>query len=533
MDRKKIFEHVFTGASKAAVKFSEFKSLVERSDFSDIEEENLRLKSMPLTGEDSLMSALNIKTDARTVAEVVTAIPAFSPFFSPKEQGRAKAMDLMRAEIELMKKTISNFERSLTSGITGKETAEEYTSTIPNIDRIAGAANVTQRMVNSIVKTFTRSIAGSGPSKTIDDFVESSEGKALIKLLKGMKVDTPTSRIIDSVLGPVLTKMQTQDFGRVMDGLDSVDIPEITSRNIELGTVTDYLSNTEEMTELEMAASMNPYTRFGLFFQLCLLQQPDFISKVTTDVKGTKLNYPDFVSGGKPFEESLRTLFGRNADLAALDPFMASLNELSLSMIDSTWNTEEFDRIKTALFVPAMQVFYVALMNFVLANALYLFLTKKGDIVTKARSAEAEKLRKEEEAKKAASSTPWTMGDADRGKKIAALFRSAPLKAMISDNVIYVPGKSGYDPDKVKALKELVYYMFGGKESGIPSVKAWDVSKNPLDGNYDQFFSNIIKDIQTKYEIPPLRNGQGDGKVGPVTKKFFAKTTPLAISDLV
>jgi hypothetical protein len=78
-----------------------------------------------------------------------------------------------------------------------------------------------------------------------------------------------------------------------------------------------------------------------------------------------------------------------------------------------------------------------------------------------------------------------------------------------------------------------VYYTFGGKQTGIDSVKNWDISKNPLDGNYDQFFSNIIRDIQTKYGVPPLRNGVGDGKIGPITKEFLQKVMPIAISELV
>jgi hypothetical protein len=203
-----------------------------------------------------------------------------------------------------------------------------------------------------------------------------------------------------------------------------------------------------------------------------------------------------------------------------------------MDIISLKWEGPESEEVKATLFIPAMQAVYVALLNFVVMKGLYAYLTKKTAIVAKTKAAEqVEKTRREEAAK--AARTPSMMEDSERGKKIAVLFRDPNLKAMLSDDTLYLPGKAGYDPNKVKALKELVYYTFGGKQTGIDSVKNWDISKNPLDGNYDQFFSNIIRDIQTKYGVPPLRNGVGDGKIGPITKEFLQKVMPIAISELV
>jgi hypothetical protein len=107
------------------------------------------------------------------------------------------------------------------------------------------------------------------------------------------------------------------------------------------------------------------------------------------------------------------------------------------------------------------------------------------------------------------------------------------MKELFNDNIIYTVGKTNMDPDRVKALKELVYYALGGKESPITSVKNWDIAKNPLDGNYDKFFAEIIREIQTFFEIPPLRSGVGDAKVGPNTKAVFKQQAPIAVTELL
>lgn len=536
MNRKKLFEHVYPISMDMGMKFKDFKRVLERNDFSDLDEKNRRLKNMPLFGEDSLLTALNIDgEDQATVEELSSALPTFKIFFSPEEQNRSKAISLLKAQVEAVKKLATNFQSALATGITGKETGEEYISTIPGIEDVIQEDNLTKSFINKVIRTFTGTIAGTTEPSGIDDFVSTESGKKLVSLLRGLKIDTPLTKLIDSIFDPVLERIQGQNLKVVLDSLDQVDeddMPEITARNMETGDVVDYLSGKTDMSEIEMAGSMDPYVRLGLFYQLCLLQQPEFISKVTSDVKGTKLSYPDFMSEGKPFEQSMRTLFGRGADLSALEPYMEPLNRLSLSMIDSVWNGQQSDRVKATLFVPAMQVFYVSIINFALAGALYSFLTKKSTIVMQAKSAEEAERVKRSEAQTSIK-TPQMMESSERGKKIAELFRNPDLRSMLSDNTLYLPGKSGYDPAKIKALKELVYYMFGGKNSGIDSVKNWDVTKNPIDGNYDQFFSNIIKDIQTKHGVQPLRNGIGDGKIGPITKEFFQKAIPLAISALV
>jgi hypothetical protein len=530
MDKKMIFERVFPDANRLGIRFNEFRSILERNDFSDIEGRNLRLKNMPLVGEQSLLSALNVDVeDPETVAEVSSILPAFTIFFS-QPGTKSSAIDLLKAQVEAVKKMVTNFQTSLMSGITGKEEASEYSSTIPGIDKMIGEDNLTTGFINKVIKTFTGSIAGSGGSMNINEFATSEDGKKLISLLRGLRVDAPIPRLIDSIFSPVLSKLETQDLRSVMNSLDEVSMPEITADNIEMREVNDYLSSRSEVSELEMAESMDPYMRLGLFYQLCLLQQENFIANVTSDTKGTKLNYPDFIKNGAPFTESMRTLFGRNADLSALDPFIGALNELSLYMMDNIWNSPKSDRTKTTLFVPAMQVFYASLMNFVLANALYSFLTKKSNIVMSAKQAEIEKAKAEAQK---LTKVPSTMSDEERGKMITKIFRSAPLQGLLNDKTIYIPGKAGYDPDKVKALKELVYYSFGGKQSKFDKIKNWDISKNPLDGNYDQFFSDLIKDLQTEYSIRPIRAGKGDGKVGPNTKSFFKEQIPDAVVELI
>ena len=79
----------------------------------------------------------------------------------------------------------------------------------------------------------------------------------------------------------------------------------------------------------------------------------------------------------------------------------------------------------------------------------------------------------------------------------------------------------------------MVYYSFGGPQSKFANIKNWDTTKNPLDGKYDEYFANIIKEIQTAYKIAPLRNGQGDAKVGPNTKEFFMLVVPREVTKLI
>ena len=541
MNNNRLFEHVLGNSKQLGIKFSDFKLMLERNDFSDLDKKNQKLKTMPLNGDESLLYALNIDVDdADVLQEISSVIPAFSSLFLGEQSNRVKAIDLFNAQIEAVKKLITNFESTFTASISGKEDTEQYTPSIPGIDEITGNVNLTNKVINKAAAVFTTSIVGSDGSSSVDAFVSGDAGKGLVKLLNGLRVDTDVVKFIDTTFNPLVNKLQSQNIDFVVTSLDQTKMPEINSENIDTTIINDYLSGRSDMSELEMADSMDPFVRLGLFYQLCLVQQPEFISKITSDIRGTKLSYPDFTTDGKSFEQSLRTLFGRDIDLTALDPYMPQLNELSTVLINSSWNAPAAEDIKKMLFIPAMQVFYVSLMNFVLAKALYKFLTKRTEIIVKAKQEQEEELKRvQAEQEKSRILIPSMMDDKARGNKIKEIFKNPALQALLKDNTIYIPGRAGYDPERVKALKELVYYAFGGKDTvpgegpSIPSVVNWDITKNPLDGNYDQFFSNIIRDIQTKFSIRPIRAGKGDGKVGPNTKQFFAMNIPNAIVELI
>jgi hypothetical protein len=160
-------------------------------------------------------------------------------------------------------------------------------------------------------------------------------------------------------------------------------------------------------------------------------------------------------------------------------------------------------------------------------KALYTFLTKRGEIVAASARQETEARTKSSEP-----TVPSMMVDDKRGKMISRIFNSEPLKKLLDDNIIYREGKPG-DEQSIKALKELVYYSFGGPQSPFASIKNWDTTKNPLNGTYDRHFAEIIREIQTAYKIPPIRGGKGDGKVGPNTKEFFSLVIPREVTKLI
>jgi hypothetical protein len=541
MDKKKIFENVFTQSGKLGIKFSDFRNVYERTDFSDVDKK--KLNEIYLWGDDStlldqdksLMQALNIDTeDKALMAKISAAIPAYAPFFQGGMEKKAKGIDLVRAQIDYIKTAITSFESKFVSAITGKEEGETFKSDILGIRGIAGEVNISQELVNKIAQVFSRATAA--PLKpTIDEFVQSDEGKKLVSLLEEIGANkgvTGTERLINEMFSKTLKTLGTANIDVAMNAADNTDLEEITVETAVLDQVQDYVATQSPMTELELMMSMDPFVRLGIFYQLAIQQDKAFMDRVMPAALGEGMNYNAMIQRGKMNDESLKILFGRGVKTEGVKDILSSVDSISMDIISLKWSGTEAEEVKATLFIPAMQAVYVALLNFVVMKGLYAYLTKKTVIVTKAKAAEEVERTKKAEATKAAR-TPAMMEDSERGKKIAALFRDPNLKAMLSDSVLYLPGKPGYDPSKVKALKELVYYTFGGKETGIDSVRNWDISKNPLDGNYDQFFSNIIRDIQTKYGVPPLRNGAGDGKIGPITKEFLQKVMPLAIAELV
>ena len=538
MNKKKIFENVFTQSGKLGIKFSDFKSVYERTDFSDVDEKKLNDillwgdKTTVLDQDKSLMQALNIDTDdAALMSKISAAIPAYSPFFQGGMEKKAKGIDLVRAQIDYIKTAITSFESKFVSTLTGKEEGETFKSDILGIRGIAGEVNIPQELVNKIAQVFSRATAA--PLKpTIDEFVQSDEGKKLVSLLEEIGANrgvAGTERLINEIFSKMLKTLGTANLDAAINAADTADLEEITDDTAVFDQDKDYVASQNPESEVGLMLSMDPFVRLGMFYQLAIQQDDSFMNRVKPYEAA---NYSAMIQKGKINDESLKVLFGRGVKTEGIKDVLSSLDSISMDIISLKWEGPESEEVKATLFIPAMQAVYVALLNFVVMKGLYAYLTKKTAIVAKTKAAEqVEKTRREEAAK--AARTPSMMEDSERGKKIAALFRDPNLKAMLSDKTLYLPGKPGYDPNKVKALKELVYYTFGGKQTGIDSVKNWDISKNPLDGNYDQFFSNIIRDIQTKYGVPPLRNGAGDGKIGPITKEFLQKVMPIAISELV
>lgn len=543
MDKRILFEKLSQRAENVGVKFDEFKHLLE-GEFEDIDDVNsISLGEMPLVGEYSLLNSLNIDVEdlrdtdrggtQALISRISSIIPSFGMFFAPPNQMRMKAIDLFKAEVEGMKKLLSNFQSSLVTGITGEEVASTYRATIPGTESLLGGQTLTSAFITKAINTFTRSVAGGGSGMTIEEFAASEEGLRLISTLKGLGMEMDVSRFVDLVFSRMnlISDLEDKDFSSTaMAEMDDIGLEEIEYDNINTRITNDYVSGTPYKKLDDIQEVMDPFTRIGMFFQLCLLQNPEMLDRMDiSDSAAEKLSHPEFMRSKKPFEESLRLIFGRSADLSSMDAFMPRLDELSMEMMDATWNNNEAKKVKKLLFVPAMQAFYIAFTNFVLAKAMYTFLTKKEARVA-AKRKEAEKRAEEAKIK---TEKPSSMSNVDRSAKISKIFNSEPLQNLLRSNYIYRVGKPGGDEQGIKALKELVYYALGGSDSKIQSVKNWDITKNPIDGKYDEFFANIIRDIQTEYAIPPLRNGIGDGKVGPNTKQAFKEDIPLLVTSLL
>lgn len=540
MDKKKIFEGVFLGSGKLGMKFSDFKKVYERTDFSDVDKK--KLNDIYLWGDDSttfdqdksLMQALNIDTeDKNLMSKISAAVPAYSTLFQGGMEKKAKGIDLVRAQIDYIKTAITSFESKFVSAITGKEEGETFKSDILGIRGIAGEVNISQELVNKIAQVFSRATAA--PLKpTIDEFVQSDEGKKLVSLLEEIGANrgiSGTERLINELFSKTLKTLGTANIDVAMRAADNTDLEEITDETVVLDQTQDYVATQNPMSELELMMSMDPFVRLGIFYQLAIQQDKTFMDRVMPAALGEGMNYNAMIQRGKMNDESIKILFGRGAKTGDVKDVLANLDAVSMDIIDLKWNGPDAEEAKATLFIPAMQAVYVALLNFVVMKGLYAYLTKKAVIVTKAKAAEEVERTKRAEAAKA-TRTPSMMQDAERGKIISKIFNSEPLQKLLKDNVIYRVGKTG-DEAGIKALKELVYYSFGGPQSQFASIKNWDTPKNALDGKYDEYFANIIKEIQTKYKIEPIRKGQGDGKVGPNTKEFFSLVIPREVTKLI
>ena len=531
MQNKRIFESVFGSTGKLGLKFSEFKQVLERTDFSDVD--NKKLNDMLLWGDrstllnqnKSLMQALNIDVEDETLMpKIGSIIPAYTGLFDKGMEKSAKAIDLINAQVEYIKSSISSFENKFVSSLTGKEVGKEFKSDMLGIRGIAGETNITQELVDKVAQVF--STATSAPLKpSIDQFVESEEGKKLVSILEEIGANTGSSgtmRVINDVISKAVKTVANANIDVAINAADNTDLEEITGENVILGEDLDYVTQENGLSEMELMSSMDPFVRLGMFYQLALLQNDEFSDRVVPSSSGTGVNYNGMMAPGRMNAESLKILFGRRTKTDAIQDVLKKLDSISLEMLDLKWSGPDGDEARAALFTPAMQVVYVALLNYVIMKGLYAYLTKKTVLVAKGRA------EQEEAAKKAVVKTPATMTKNERGRKIQEIYRSSKLKDLLDDDTIYIANRKGYDPDRVKVLKELVYYMFGNEKSDIESVKNWDVTKYPIDGNYDAIFAGMIKDIQREYSIRPI-----DGKVGPITKAWFSKEIPLALADML
>jgi hypothetical protein len=286
---------------------------------------------------------------------------------------------------------------------------------------------------------------------TIDEFVQSDEGKKLISLLEEIGANrgvSGTERLINEMFSKALKTLGTTNIDVAMNAADNTDLEEITDDTVVFDQDKDYITSQNPMSELELMSSMDPFVRLGMFYQLAIQQDDVFMDRV---MPGEGVNYSAMIQKGKMNDESLKILFGRGVKTEGVKDVLSSLDSISMDIISLKWEGSEAEEVKATLFIPAMQAVYIALLNFVVMKGLYAYLTKKTAIVAKAKAAEqVEKTRREEAAK--AARTPSMMEDSERGKKIAVLFRDPNLKAMLSDKTLYLPGKPGYDPNKVKAL---------------------------------------------------------------------------------
>lgn len=536
MDKKKIFESVYNQSGKLGLKFGEFKEILERTDFSDVDDKKLSDillwgdRSTLLNQNKSLMQALNIDVDDEILMpKIASAIPSYSSLFDEGMRTKAKAIDLVNAQLDYIKTAITSFEIKLLSSITGKEQGTVYKSNMLGISGIAGDVNVTQQLVDKIAQVFS-TVTTTPMKPSIDEFVEGPEGKKIISLLEEIGANAGTNgteRIINDVLGKAVKTLAGMNIEVAINAADNTDLEEITNETALFGQDMNYISSGNNLSELELMSSTDPFVRMGMFYQLALLQNDAFMDRVMPASTGTGVNYSGVLASGKMNDESLKILFGRNIKTAPVQDVLTKLDSVSIDVINLLWSGTEAEGTRAALFIPAMQAVYISLLNYVLMKGLYSYLTKKSVIVAKERT-EREAEKEKERLAAAVVKTPVTMADSERGRKIQEIFKNPKLREMLGDDTIYIADRKGYDAEKVKALKEIVYYMFGGKDSGIDSVKRWDISVNPIDGNYDKFFAGLIKDIQSKYNVQPI-----DGKVGPITKEFFEKAMPLAIAELV
>lgn len=514
----KLFEALYSSGKKIAPSFSEFREIYERTDFSDVDKK--KLNDIYLWGDESslfdndksLMQALNIDTEDETLMpKIAAAIPAYASYFSPDAAKKTRAIDLINAQVEFIKVKVSEFENALLSTLTGKEEKDEYESKLPGMKVMTGAVNINQELINSISKTFSR-VTDAPLKASIDQFVATDEGKATIKLLEEMGARSASNTVVDNLFKKAITKLGEMNLDVPMKSADNTDMVELTNENVELKTDIDYISSTAQLSELELMQSMDPFVRLGLFYQLCIQQQKDFSDRVMPS-SGKGINYSDMLRSGNVAEESLKILFGRDLDFGGVQNVISSLSAVSQNVMKLKWESPESDDVRGALFVPAMQVVYVAMLNFVIMKALYVYLTKKTEIVSQVQKQKASEIKVNQTLSGLVIpdfTDPKVKTDkALRYKTAISAIRYLKGQGFFEDTkkLYYEKGKE-LNPEAITALKILM--------ASIPQIEFTEkvpMKPEEINGTWTPELKSAVMQLQKVAGI------KADGIIGPNTRK--------------
>lgn len=521
--KNKIFESVYSNGKMIAPSFSEFKKIYERTDFSDVDKK--KLNDIYLWGDDSsffdkdksLMQALNIDTeDEVLMPKIANSIPAFSSYFSPEAAKKTKGIDLVSAQVEFIKTKISEFEKAMLSSLTGKEEGSSYQSSIPSIKAIAGSSNITQELVDEISRVFSRvsGAPGTGPLKpSIDQFVSTDEGKAVVKFLEDIGTKLSTEKVIDNAFKKLVEKLGEQNLDVAMESADATDLEEITNENVSLREDINYVSAADNKTQIDLMQSLDPFVRLGMFYQLAIEAQKDFAQRVIPSSAGQGVNYSGMIESGKTADESLKILFGRDLDLGPIQDALKPLNSISQNIIKLKWDSPESDETRATLFIPAMQVVYVALLNFVVLKGLHTFLTKKTEIVQAAATKAAEQPKINQILSGAIIpdfSDPKVKQSGEiRAKAIIAAMNALEKEEFFKDpNQLYSDKKNNLNPEAISLLK----IIFAATPK-LGFTEPVPMKMEDINGSFTPAFKNAIIQFQRMSGL------KADGIIGPNTRE--------------
>lgn len=521
--RDRIFEAIFKDGKNIAPSFSEFTKIYERTDFSNVDKK--RLNDIYLWGDDSslfdkdksLMQALNINTeDVELMSEIGSHIPTYSAYFTPDAAKKTKSIDLLNAQVELIKIKINQFENELMSKLTGTEEAQEYEPLVTGLRIAPEESGLAQELVNGMMKVF--SIAFTEPGKSpmkpsINAFVASEQGKKLIKLLQQLGVRLPSNKVIDSLLSTPLKRIAEQDLKVPMTSADNTELDEINAETVSFTVDMNYMSTNQDVSELELMSSMDPFVRLGMFYQLCIQQQKEFSDQIMPQSIGKGVNFSDMIESGNTMEESIKVLFGRKADFSAVKELISSIESASDQVVKAKWSDVGMEELRTALFVPAMQVVYVSMLNFVIMKAMYKFLTKRDEIVVAASKQDAERAKVNQTISGLIIpdfSDPKVKQDKPlRYKTALAAIKYLRGQGFFDDNnkLYYQKGKE-MNPEAITALKILV--------ASLPQIQFSEkIPLNPqdIDGTWTPEIKNAVMQLQKTAGI------KVDGIIGPDTRR--------------